>query len=51
MKTKSFNKLSLKKATVSNLEKVNGGLASPVREAQSMENTTCMSLSACDTYH
>lgn len=50
MKTKSINKLSLKRATVSNLENINGGLASPVKEAQSIENTTCMSMSACDTY-
>jgi len=51
MKNKrSVNKLDFKKATVSNLEHVNGGLASPIKEAQSVENTTCMSMSACDTY-
>jgi hypothetical protein len=50
MKNRSVNKLRLHKATVSNLEKVNGGLGAPVRQAQSAENTTCMSMSACDTY-
>lgn len=50
MKKRSISKLDLKKGTISSLENINGGVETPIRAAQSAENTTCMSLSACDTF-
>jgi hypothetical protein len=49
-KRRSVNKLDLRRATISSLERVSGGLKDPIRGAQSIENTTCMSMSGCDTY-
>ncbi|WP_157547107.1 hypothetical protein [Kordia zhangzhouensis] len=50
MKTKSFNKFNFKKVTITNLKNSKGGLQEPLRAGQSADNTTCMSMSACDTY-
>lgn len=49
MKNRSLKKLSLKKGTISSLESVNGGRKEPLERAASAHNTTCMSLSGCDT--
>lgn len=51
MSKKSDHKLNFKKVTITNLEKVTGGLQEPLRAGQSADNTTCMSMSACDTHH
>ena len=50
MKSKTSKKFNFKKSKISNLETIKAGLKLPAESAQSYEDTTCASFSACDTH-